>query len=80
VEDGPRVAMQVLRLLDEHALAPTSFRLREPSLDDVFLALTGRPTDGEEPADTGAAQDADQGRRGRRGRSRAGAGEQGGRS
>jgi len=49
VDDGPRVAMEALRLLDQHALVPTTFRLREPSLDDVFLVLTGRPTESEDP-------------------------------
>ena len=32
-------------MLDAHALSPTTFVLREPSLDDVFLALTGKRTD-----------------------------------
>ncbi len=45
VDDGPRVAMEVLRLLDQHSLIPTTFRIREPSLDDVFLALTGKRTE-----------------------------------
>ena len=40
--------MEVLRLLDQHSLVPTTFRIREPSLDDVFLALTGRRTETEE--------------------------------
>jgi daunorubicin resistance ABC transporter ATP-binding subunit len=56
VDDGPRAAMEVLRILDRHALSPTVFRLREPSLDDVFLSITGRPTEegsgnGASPAD-----------------------------
>jgi ABC-2 type transport system ATP-binding protein len=52
VDDGPRVTMEVLRLLDQHGLVPTTFRLREPSLDDVFLAITGKKTeaDGDGPA------------------------------
>ncbi|MGH9028893.1 MAG: ATP-binding cassette domain-containing protein, partial [Acidimicrobiales bacterium] len=45
VDDGPRAAMEALRLLDQHALVPTTFRLREPSLDDVFLSITGRPAE-----------------------------------
>ena len=48
MDDGPRVAMEVLRLLDQHALVPTTFRLREPSLDDVFLALTGKRTEADD--------------------------------
>jgi ABC-2 type transport system ATP-binding protein len=68
VDDGPRAAMEALRILDAHALTPTTFVLREPSLDDVFLALTGKRTDDENDPD-GAAVDAGRGR----GRSRAGA-------
>ena len=48
VDDGPRVAMEVLRLLDQHSLVPTTFRIREPSLDDVFLALTGKRTEADD--------------------------------
>jgi ABC-2 type transport system ATP-binding protein len=40
--DGPRLLMDVLRSLDADGLGPTSLAVREPSLDDVFLALTGR--------------------------------------
>jgi ABC-2 type transport system ATP-binding protein len=39
--DGSRLLIDVLRLLDDHQLAPATLALREPSLDDVFLALTG---------------------------------------
>jgi oleandomycin transport system ATP-binding protein len=34
--------MEALRSLDRQGIVPTAFTLREPSLDDVFLALTGR--------------------------------------
>ncbi|MHB8593958.1 MAG: ATP-binding cassette domain-containing protein [Acidimicrobiales bacterium] len=44
IDEGPRAAMEALRLLDQHGVVPTTFVLREPSLDDVFLALTGRTT------------------------------------
>jgi len=37
-----------LRRLDEAGMAPTSMTLREPSLDDVFLNLTGRRADLDE--------------------------------
>jgi daunorubicin resistance ABC transporter ATP-binding subunit len=46
VDDGPTAAMAGLRALDQEGITPTSFTLREPSLDDVFLALTGRRTEG----------------------------------
>jgi ABC-2 type transport system ATP-binding protein len=48
VDDGTRVAMEVLRLLDQHAMVPTTFRIREPSLDDVFLALTGKRAEADD--------------------------------
>ncbi len=51
VDHGPRTAMEALRLIDGEGIEPTSFTLREPSLDDVFLALTGRQTESEEAAD-----------------------------
>jgi daunorubicin resistance ABC transporter ATP-binding subunit len=51
VDDGPRAAMEALRLLDARALAPTTFGLREPSLDDVFLALTGKRTEADDDPD-----------------------------
>ena len=39
--DGARSLMDVLRVLDAANLPPDSLTVREPSLDDVFLALTG---------------------------------------
>jgi ABC-2 type transport system ATP-binding protein len=41
VSDGPRLLLEALRILDAEGLTPTGVTLREPSLDDVFLALTG---------------------------------------
>ncbi len=52
VDDGPRSALAGLRSLDQEGIVPVSFTLREPSLDDVFLALTGRRTE-EETEDKG---------------------------
>jgi ABC-2 type transport system ATP-binding protein len=40
-----------LRTLDGEGLAPATLAVREPSLDDVFLALTGRRVEPEEPAE-----------------------------
>ena len=34
--------MEVLRGLDAEALAPATLTVREPTLDDAFLALTGK--------------------------------------
>jgi ABC-2 type transport system ATP-binding protein len=39
--DGAAVLLDVLRSVDSNKLAPKSLAVREPSLDDVFLALTG---------------------------------------
>jgi ABC-2 type transport system ATP-binding protein len=41
VEDGPRLAAEILRVLDRHQVPVRGLALREPSLDDVFLSLTG---------------------------------------
>jgi len=41
VADGPRALRQVLSALDADDLSPVAVALREPSLDDVFLSLTG---------------------------------------
>src|ERR671923_1782888 len=60
-DDGSRLLIDVLRLLDDHDLAPATLAVRDPSMDDVFLALTGHRAEAEdEPAANGA-------RRGRRG-------------
>jgi len=39
--DGTSLVMNVLRALDAEQLPPSNLTLREPSLDDVFLSLTG---------------------------------------
>jgi ABC-2 type transport system ATP-binding protein len=56
VESGPEAAMVALRSLDQEGITPTTFLLREPSLDDVFLALTGRRAE-EEGEDQGPGGD-----------------------
>jgi daunorubicin resistance ABC transporter ATP-binding subunit len=40
-DDGPSMLIEALRTLDEHDLEPVTLAVREPSLDDVFLTLTG---------------------------------------
>lgn len=45
IDAGPAQVMIALRLLDEAGLVPSAMTLREPSLDDVFLNLTGRRVD-----------------------------------
>jgi ABC-2 type transport system ATP-binding protein len=51
---GPRSMLEAVRLLDGAHLDPATMVLREPTLDDVFLELTGRTTvdgDGEAGGD-----------------------------
>ncbi len=49
-DQGARVLIDVLRLLDGDELSPDTLTVREPSLDDVFLALTGRHAEAESHA------------------------------
>ncbi|HEX5615986.1 MAG TPA: ATP-binding cassette domain-containing protein [Acidimicrobiia bacterium] len=41
VNDGARAAIDVVRVLDREHLEPAELVVREPTLDDVFLTLTG---------------------------------------
>jgi len=47
VEGGPAAAAEALRRLDAAKVNLAGLTLREPSLDDVFLSLTGHKTDDE---------------------------------
>ncbi len=47
VENGPAVGAEVLRALDAAQIPVSGLALREPSLDDVFLSLTGHKTETE---------------------------------
>jgi ABC-2 type transport system ATP-binding protein len=51
VPDGPRTVVEVLRALDAAGLAPVGLAVREPSLDDVFLSLTGHRTEADDRPD-----------------------------
>ncbi|HEY3943529.1 MAG TPA: ATP-binding cassette domain-containing protein [Acidimicrobiales bacterium] len=53
-EDGPRLGMDVLRALDQNQIPVVGMTLREPSLDDVFLSLTGRRAQADEDGPAGA--------------------------
>ncbi len=61
VENGPAVGAEVLRALDAAEIPVSGLALREPSLDDVFLSLTGHKTEAETDDERAAR------RRGRRG-------------
>ncbi|PZS02832.1 MAG: daunorubicin/doxorubicin resistance ABC transporter ATP-binding protein DrrA [Pseudonocardiales bacterium] len=62
--DGPAALSEVVRALDASGLVLAGLQVREPSLDDVFLSLTGhRAEDGQ---DEEIAAGADERRGGRR--------------
>jgi ABC-2 type transport system ATP-binding protein len=65
VDQGAEAAMASLRSLDQEDIVPSAFTLREPSLDDVFLALTGRRAEVAEDED-GPEEDGHAGGRARR--------------
>jgi ABC-2 type transport system ATP-binding protein len=46
--DGSRILVEVLRALDADEVVPSTVAVREPSLDDVFLALTGHRAESEQ--------------------------------
>lgn len=50
--DGPRLAMEALRCIDAAGVVPVGLTLREPSLDDVFLSLTGHKAARSEDLDS----------------------------
>ena len=64
---GSEALVQAVRELDAAGIATRGLGLRRPSLDDVFLALTGHTAESEQPAD---------GRRQRRRRATVGGGEE----
>jgi ABC-2 type transport system ATP-binding protein len=43
VDDGSSRLMDALRVLDSHGITVEDISLRRPTLDEVFLALTGKP-------------------------------------
>ena len=55
VEGGARLLAAVVRDLDAAGVEVEDLGLRRPTLDDVFLALTGRAA--EETDETGDAED-----------------------
>jgi len=54
VADGGSALLEALRALDAEGITPTGVTLREPSLDDVFLALTGHAA-AADPISSGSA-------------------------
>jgi ABC-2 type transport system ATP-binding protein len=63
---GARVLIEVLRSLDDEDLTPATLAVREPSMDDVFIALAGHraQSDGDAAPAPDASGDAGRPRRG----------------
>jgi len=55
--EGPRAVTGVLRALEANGLEPSTLTVSEPTLDDVFLELTGRPVE-QSPDGGGGDQNA----------------------
>ncbi len=63
VTDGPKAGAEVLRTLDTAQIPIAGLALREPSLDDVFLSLTGHKTTIDDDGDDGGKPKRGRGRR-----------------
>src|SRR5205823_15024947 len=50
-DEGAKVLIDVLRRLDADGITPITLTVRQPSLDDVFLVLTGRHVEAPPPTD-----------------------------
>ncbi len=57
VEDGHRALFEAVRTLDRHGVMPLGMNVREPTLDDVFLALTGHRAEAEQPTEEEPEED-----------------------
>jgi ABC-2 type transport system ATP-binding protein len=64
--DGSHLLTQMLRRLDDEGVQPSGVALREPSLDDVFLALTGHAAEEDQSPSNGQGNGKPTGRRNRR--------------
>ena len=54
--EGSRTLMQVVRALDEAALTPDDLEMHKPTLDEVFLTLTGHAAEVVTPEDGGGGR------------------------
>jgi ABC-2 type transport system ATP-binding protein len=68
VADGAEAMLAAVRTLDGEHLQPVTMALREPTLDDVFLSLTGHGA--EDGGDGDGDDEAGDGARARRSRRR----------
>ena len=53
---GAQVLISALRILGDDGVEPDTLTVREPSLDDVFIALTGRHVEGEADGERARSQ------------------------
>ena len=60
VADSGPALLEVVRLLDGETLVPETLGVREPTLDDVFLQLTGRPAERPDENETDDADRVDE--------------------
>jgi ABC-2 type transport system ATP-binding protein len=65
-DDGAGSMLQTVRVLDDARLEPTTLVLREPTLDDVFLSLTGHAAEDADGDGDGVGDGALKTRRSRR--------------
>ncbi len=59
-QEGPALLTELVRRLDSAAIAILALELRRPSLDDVFLHLTGRPASDDPAAPPGPGAEGEQ--------------------
>ena len=52
-DKGPTALVELLRALEQHSLKPSNLAVREPTLDEAFLALTGNKPEGAPVSDVG---------------------------
>jgi len=50
---GPDTILKTIEYLDAAGIAIVDLQLRRPSLDDVFLTLTGHQAEDKQPVETG---------------------------
>jgi len=68
VGDGASVLSEVVRRIDGEGIVISELSLHRPSLDDVFLELTGRRATAADEADDAVTEEEQPGRRFGRGR------------
>jgi len=61
LDEGAKAVVKVVRAIDSVDLEPTAFVVREPTLDDVFLSLTGRPAEEADRPEAETASDSSRG-------------------